>query len=325
MVDLPLVLHAGYHKTATTYLQKNVFRCHPEILYLGRPWVNEALRPFFRALKYTHDLDFDPEEFKASFRRILESVASQPDPDRESEREPKVVLVSSEGLHSGPEWFGLCVVRMARRLRSVFYPCKIILGIRNQPDYTESNYRTYLYHGGKLPFGRFVHESLVGTKALFPKLQYDKVLSLYRDLFGEEAVHVYLQERLKRAPAAELRNLMAFVGVDETVEFKHETVYAGWSKIPLECLRLVNKRLAQDYMEQYFLAGRQGRRFFRERLRRRIRRLLRKAERVFFSRRWRLRYLDEATREHIAERFMASNKALSEQLGEEIKQLGYRF
>jgi len=320
-----LVLHVGYHKTATTYLQRCVFGSHPEILYLGRPWVDEELRRLFRTYKYTHDLDFDPHRFSSWFWRIAERVGPQVWRRKGQATEPKVLMASSESLHSGPEWFGLCVASMAERLKAVFSPCEVILGFRNQADYVESNYREYVRHGGKLPFKRFVRSSFACNLALLPKLQYDKVLALYRRLFGPERVHVYLQERLGRERSSALAELMELIGMDAGQEFPQGRVNVGWSKTATECMRLVNKWLAQDYLEQYFIAGRLAEKPFRERLRRRFRRLFKRANRMLASAKRPSRYLDEATREQINARFKASNEALAAQLGQDIRELGYRY
>lgn len=46
MNNQPLVLDIGYHKTGTTYLQNNVFNNHPQIFFLGMPWVDQSVTDF---------------------------------------------------------------------------------------------------------------------------------------------------------------------------------------------------------------------------------------------------------------------------------------
>ena len=316
--DFPLVLHIGYHKTATTYLQEHVFNNNQEILYLGRRWVKDELRVFFRKYKFTHDLDFDPVLFKSDFENILAGIQD----NAYSGWNPKVCLISHESLHSGPEWFGMDVVGRAYRMKHVFPRARIIIGIRNQLDYIESNYKEYVFLGGKLGFKEFFYESFACNCCLLPKLQYDKVISLYRKLFGDDNIHVYLQEELKSDHDETLDELMEFLGVTTSFKPKQEKVNIGLNNFSTCLLRVLNRVLAYDFTEQYYRRF-MGKANLNEYIRWRAGHLLRLLAQVLFKKGKKRRLMKKAEIQNITDYFSESNKTLSEMLNKNLKRLGY--
>ena len=253
MLNLPLALHIGYHKTATTYLQQHVFNNHPEVLYLGMPLLNKALRDFFVNFKFIHDLHFDPILLKREFEDILNDILYESENETISNR--KIILISREGLHVGPEFFGLNIAKRAKKLNQVFPSAKIIIGIRNQTSYIKSFFKQYIKLGGKLGLKDFLYKSFACNYCLLPKLEYDKVISLYSDLFGEDSVYVYLQEDLKLCPKKTLSNLMEFLNVDQNICFKNAIIKKGLSNLSVHVIRVVNKFLTYDFDEQYYQLG----------------------------------------------------------------------
>ncbi len=319
MLDLPLALHIGYHKTGTTFLQMNVFGNHPEILCLGRPWINDKVRECFHELKFTPDLDFDPVHCRDHFQQVAERIYLNQSPNRDF----KVLVVTSESIHSGPEWFGMLVQNSATKLQSAFFPCKIIIGIRNQKDYIESNYKEYVLHGGKIEFKKFLYSSFACNYCLLPKLQYDKIISLYRGLFGDDSVFVYLQERLKSCHSAELSRLMDFLGVDNSVKFEQRITYSGLSKFSIECTRWLNKLVASDYVEQYYNVRLQKRprvEYARWKFIRILRRLETRVGSNFTG-----RYMNQSDVEYVSDYFRDSNRQLSRMLDVDIEEFGYDY
>ena len=100
LITLPLALHIGYHKTATTYLQEYVFNSHPEIIYLGFPWINKKLNSFFVRYKFSHDIDYQPDLFRKNFSSIIRNILEEKTYEKGQYPDPKLILVSNEGLHN---------------------------------------------------------------------------------------------------------------------------------------------------------------------------------------------------------------------------------
>lgn len=311
-----LALHIGYHKTATTFLQRNVFDKSDSINYLGIPWINDSIGEYFREFKFTHDIDFNSDDFKKRFNDLRQSHILK--------KNAKPDLVSLESLHSGTEWFGLQVESMANRLSSVFAPSKIILGIRNQQDYINSNYKEYIIHGGKLNFKYFLYKSFAFEGCLKPKLEYDKIIKLYNKKFGSENVFVYLQEQLKNDRNLVLSKMSDFLSVDY-LHNSEETRYKGMSKVSSEIIRLLNRVLAKDFIEQYYYVGKPKNWSFKEKGRRNSIRVIRKLDEILISNRLSSSYLDDSDKEYINSLFSINNRELNNLIDVDIRNYGYQF
>src|SRR6185295_10073465 len=292
-----------------------VFPTHPEIMYLGRRWKKESIHQFFLENQYTHPLQYDAGALRRKFYADLNDLFFN---DIEKK---KVLMVSHESLHSGPEWFGAEVVMMAERIKSLFPSAKIIIGIRNQLDYIESNYKSYIIHGGRLSYRNFIYHSYAFNYALKPKLEYDKVITRYKDLFGAANVCVYLLEGFKSDLRGEINRIWNFMRVSPLDSLSADKKNVGLSKTSIGFIRLLNKMIAYDFNEQYYHWMKSDVSKM-ERFRWNTVGLLKKIEaKKFFPLRNKLS--DDKTSEHIKNQFRESNVILSAMLNREIKSLGY--
>ena len=72
-----IFLHLGYPKTASTYLQKNIFSKHPDINYIGKFYKNQNRSKFIFELEKKifclNDKDFSEYvlEFKPKIKKKL--------------------------------------------------------------------------------------------------------------------------------------------------------------------------------------------------------------------------------------------------------------
>ena len=223
-----IYLHIGYHKTGTTYLQSDISP-NLGIDYLGKPWCDDRIMEFMKEFYSTHDLDFEPSKLRRKFwDYVRERDTRQP------------VLISSEGLHAGIDWFGRDVVSMIHRIYAVFYPCNIILGIRSQKTYLVSFYKEYVREGGTLSFADFLGNSTVGTLSVVPSLQYDKVIRILHETFGKDSVFVYLQEQLAAKPRETVNKMCEWMQIQPPATVRMGKRYASFSKATTEILRWVN-------------------------------------------------------------------------------------
>ncbi len=315
---LPVVLHVGYHKTATTYLQQLVFPEQSQLLYPGRPFKTREISDFFLLNQFTHPLFFDIELLREKFYSVISNWMSASGENADSK---KALLVSHESLHSGPEWFGADVCMMADRLKAIFPSAKIIIGIRNQRDYIESNYKQYVILGGKLSYHDFISDSYAFTYGLVPKLNYEKLISYYFNLFGKDNVHVYMLEDFKHDLVVELNGIMRFMGLEPMRSYKTDKVNAGLSEWASVFIRRMNSILASDFNEQYH-NWMNHRMSLREKFRWKVVRLIKKAEAVNLLR-LNKKLTDEKTNQQFNNMFRDSNRKLSLLLNKDLSKLGY--
>lgn len=193
------IVHIGYHKTATTWLQKCVFPRATSHEFVPRQLAQ-------RALLDPGGLHFDAEQA----RRCL---------NPEGRNRP--LLLSEENLsgylHNGG-LHGFVGPEAARRIKAVLPEARIVIFIRNQFDICRASYVQYVSGGGTWSEARYfdsaghVHGALKRPwKApcfAFEHFEFDRLVAHYDALFGAERVFVYPYEWL-REPEALIARMQA--------------------------------------------------------------------------------------------------------------------
>jgi hypothetical protein len=188
-----VIIHIGYHKSASTYLQKRIF---PQLTskYLGLP------RPILNAIEAGPS--FQVEELTAWVSsRLGES-------EQESDAQQPVIL-SNEELSGPPEGGArFDPFEVADNLNRAYPDARILIVVRNQFDYLRSIYafRVAIKGYETRSFSKFLAEE--GQQGLFAKLEYDGLIAYYASLFGAANVLVLPLELLKGSPA-QFNNLIA--------------------------------------------------------------------------------------------------------------------
>ena len=202
---MTVLLHPGFHKTATSWLQGTVF----------------AERRLFNALMdheqiddllvRPHDFEFDPDAAR-------EKIAAM----RLGGETGTVDVISSEIL-SGTMFSGSREsLRLAQRLGQVFDEAKILLTVRSQLSIMKSVYLQYVKRGGRLSIEDYLDYRPEPGYFWFERriLEFDRLARAYADRFGAQNVLVLPQELLKRNQSQYLDLLFRFAGVpdDKTPE-----------------------------------------------------------------------------------------------------------
>ncbi|WP_259115138.1 hypothetical protein [Salinibacter ruber] len=206
-----MIVHIGYPKAASTTLQRSLFDPHDGINYFGivptnnigydspiqnpksRYLQNESLKQLHRSLTRIDGSSFSVSEVEARFQEQIE-------PFLETNR---INLFSNERFLS--VYFSYPDLEAkACRLKRFVPNARILIVIRNQVDIITSQYRDWPFDPRNLIGGEPVsidqwvdlalkHDDEIG---FLHSLQYDKVVELYEDLFGAEAVSVFCLEQL---------------------------------------------------------------------------------------------------------------------------------
>ncbi len=179
------LIHIGYQKTGTTWLQKNFFPFINNICYLGKE--SELLKTILKP----NIFDFHTDKIKSEF----------------SKKYNKQLIISNEDLLGiiNYSWHnGIIAKEIAQRLQLVFPKANIVIFIRNQFDFVASAYYEYIKSGGNYSFTRFFNE--LKSENYYGKIQlssidylrYSDLIEFYIKLFGKDHVHVFLYEDLKK-------------------------------------------------------------------------------------------------------------------------------
>lgn len=202
----PPLLHVGYHKTATTWLQRSVFRQEHGF----RPLLSQ--REIFRTIIAPHDLDFSAADVAAAV------AAGAPD-EREAATvdsgvDSAVDVVSLENLIGNPFFGGHGSTIYADRLREVFPGARILITIREQAKIIGSTYMQFILQGGtQTPKAFFDGETVEGYRGFEPQhFRFHRLVARYQSLFGTENVMVLPLETVNADQCAAVMSLAAFSG-----------------------------------------------------------------------------------------------------------------
>lgn len=174
------IIHIGYPKTATTWFQKNYFPKIKNAIFIPR---NEIINEFTRE----YEINFNSDEIREKY---LEIVGEQQ------------LILSLEDLSGNINNIGInrySTKENALRLNSVFPKAKIIIFIRNQLDIIASSYMQYIKGGGTYGISRYLSDrNLTYPDNLVPfafeYFEYHRIIQLYKSLFGDENIKVFLYE-----------------------------------------------------------------------------------------------------------------------------------
>ena len=195
------LLHVGYHKTATTWLQTRFFAADDLGFYLS-----ENRRDSLYAFVFPHALEFDPGEARAFYEAEWQRAA-----------EGAVPVLSMERFSGTPHAARYDSAEIADRLARTFPEGRVLLVVREQEDLILSGYRQYVKNSGVLSLDDYLHptyEPSVIHRFSYGAFFFDRLVGLYDRLFGRENVLVLPYEAFREDPVAFMRSVAAFVGLD---------------------------------------------------------------------------------------------------------------
>lgn len=205
------VIHIGYPKTGTTYIQSILDK--PEyFMPVGKPAVRQELRKLADSIISTPVFEYDANSIKYDFIDAINRFKSS---ERGSKYHPDCTTILSHELLTGDLFFGKDASLIADRLVSTFDGAHIIITIREQVSMVESLYRYYIRGGGSLPIQDFLYKvnspavDVFGESSIFTKFCYHNIIRYYQSLFGKKNVSVIPYELLKNNKEAFVKSFMA--------------------------------------------------------------------------------------------------------------------
>jgi hypothetical protein len=239
------IVHIGYHKTATTWFQRNVYP-----LATSHRWVpREATR---QALLDPFGLSFDPAEAR---RKLT-------DPH---DRRPVVICEEnlSGYLHNGG-LHGLMAPEAARRIKAVWPDARIVMLIRCQPAVIAASYVQYVRGGGTYGPRRYLFPGRYLTGAFrhpykaprfaLEQFEYDRLIGFYDALFGPANVTVLPYEELRRDPEAFLARMGRELGlVIDQAAVAHRRANRSFGPLTILVARLLGLFTARSVIDKAYL------------------------------------------------------------------------
>jgi hypothetical protein len=192
------IVHIGYHKSASTFLQSSVFPQLPvNYLFFSGPD-----RKYLEMVESKNNLDADAIHAWIDGELERKYQGSQ----------KELTVLSHEELSGHPNGYDVIDPFVtAENLKKVFPNAKILMIIRNQLDYLTSVYtfRVAIKGYETRSFAQYVSQE--GAKGLFAHLEYHRLAEHYQNLFGAAQVLILPMELLKQSPDELLDRMLAFM------------------------------------------------------------------------------------------------------------------
>ena len=296
------LIHIGYHKTGTTWLQRHFFPSHPGLVV---PFHRQTV---VEKLVFPHPLIFDVDQTRDYMRPPVEAAI----------RRGKIPVISVERLSGNPQSGGYDSKEIADRIQAVFPEARIWIVIRNQVDIITSQYKHYVREGGT----GAVQYYLRGDPPLrvpgfdFRHFQYDHLIRYYHKLFGKERVQVSLYEEFFHHPGKFLKEFCDVLGIEDLsgslpVDDRQN---AGFSDLSVLLMRPLNAFSHYPSAPQYPLVN--------LRIRKGVRGILKGADRMGLS--FLLRhYIRNRVEKTVTGMYIESNRELEKIIHRDLSLHGY--
>jgi hypothetical protein len=309
---MSLLIHIGYHKTGTNWLQRRFFS-DPSTGYrwLGKRPGSHPVRRFVRDRPF----EFEPDAVRAALRPLI----------AEAEEAGLLPVLSLERLSGSALSGGYDSVRIADRLHQVFPEGRILVVVREQRSMVVSTYKGYVQQGGAAPLEHFLEGRRSATfrvpgfdPAYF---EYDGLIGHYRGLFGPDNVLALAFDQFVEDGRGFVDRIASFAGrrvpagVLDTLPYGHRENVRTTSALTLSLVRRVNQLAPPTDVNPAPLLESRGAARLADRL---VRRDPLRRRSVGADER-----LRRAVDEWAGDRFAASNARLSVLLGVDLDRYGW--
>lgn len=199
------IIHIGYNKTGTTWLQHNFFPFVTNASFLDRATVH-------RLLIDTNSFSFNADEVR----------------NKLSKNADKRIIISEEEFCLTARAKPHIKTALIKQLQQVYPNAQIVVFIRNQVDRLLSLYLYYLKRsGGTYSFHNFLFKkNKLNTNILDLKLDnsnYHHFINFLCETFGQQNVHVYLYEEFAENNVLFLSKFCQVHNLEVDIEALHFT------------------------------------------------------------------------------------------------------
>jgi hypothetical protein len=214
--DPKIILHIGMQKTATTFLQWNVFH-YLDVNYLWHFFYKPFLKGF---------LDFKKKVDLEKTKRIMPSYLE----------EEKINLISEENLYTSMFSKEDDRFIMLDRVKTVFPNAKIIFGTREKEEILPSWYKEYVAVGGVLSYDEFLDSHMN-----LEKLDYKPYIDELKKHYGNENVFVYSLDDIKRDQDEVIKKMCEFMEVEAPKSYRETPSRVGYQPFMIKISLFLNK------------------------------------------------------------------------------------
>jgi len=216
-----MIVHIGYSKTGTTWLQKYIFSDSESGFYVFGENSKYLAVDFIYGVNKKSRLNWGTDSiFEFDFTKIMDRL-NNADASNKSN-----LIISNESLIGDINCGGVQGPIIAERIKKTIPNAKILITIREQVSLTKSIYDQYLRSGGVSSIKSYISKNNESYIPMFNKsfLKYYKISKYYEDIFGKDNVLVLPIEMLKNDAEVYFKRLYAFADIKYPESFIKEII-----------------------------------------------------------------------------------------------------
>ncbi|QHS23520.1 hypothetical protein GWK91_11360 [Virgibacillus sp. MSP4-1] len=220
-----IFLHIGFHKTATTFLQRSIYPNLMNVKRIRKKRINQEL--YDLRVRKLNEGDI------LRIRTKIDSLGKEGVP----------TLISYEGLSGSPfkRKRPKNNIKILEDLRRVFpeelYDVHIIIGLREQVRLITSLYIQYLHMGGYKKADNYLND--LDRMGVLDNYKYDTYLENVERLFGSN-YYVFVYEKFQKEPNDYLLKLLNYMGEEQIPEYKEEPLNRSYGVMQAKIARRLN-------------------------------------------------------------------------------------
>lgn len=213
-----VLIHIGYHKTGTTWLQQEVFSKTSSVfepLSLNEKDGHSSLARDFIWGNDGYLLNpFDLNE-NSIYSHLKEIKTKKGNSD-------KIYVMTDERLSGSPHSSGFNSSVISKRIKNIFPKGKILIVIREQNSWLLSNYFQYLTAGGTHSLKKYLNTKYDGKRPGFSPnhVFYHYLIQDYQNKFGKENVLVLPYELFRSEKSIFLEKISEFINKKIVIDNK---------------------------------------------------------------------------------------------------------
>lgn len=211
-----LLIHIGFHKTGTTWLQNNLFNSDSRTFV---PLSKKSKGPSTLAKKFIHGDDgfllspFNLNE-QTIRKELAEIIKERPD------FKQKFPVISHERLSGNPHSGGFDASKICSMLKANFPNAKVLIIIREQKSFILSNYFQYLSIGGVKDLNKYLNIKYDGKRPGFSPnhINFLPIVQEYRCKFDPDNVLVLPYELFLQKPSEFIETIGDFINININID-----------------------------------------------------------------------------------------------------------
>lgn len=206
----PILIHAGYQKTASTFLQNQIFS---DQAVFAAPWGTQSAMAI-ETFILSHPARFDPDAIRADF----------------ADTDGRIPVISHEDLLGYPIYGRYHAEAALTRMAKAFPEARLLVCVREQRSMMMAQYLQYIRQGGSETIQTMLTGNMdrPGFRPILRRdhFEYDLSYDLACAHFPKEQVLFMPHELMRADPAAYMQRLNEFLGTTLEEKRLEQVVYA---------------------------------------------------------------------------------------------------